>query len=95
MRLFPWMSEVVAAARGAGALGCVLSGAGPSLLAVARDEASATSVARAMEQALAASGVKGVAHSLPVDTQGAHAISRSVPGSPGRDERGGAWGARG
>ena len=71
MRLFPWMSEVVAAARGAGALGCVLSGAGPSLLAVAPDEASATNVARAMEQTLAAAGVKGEAHSLPVDTQGA------------------------
>src|SRR5439155_412214 len=34
LRLFPWMPEVVRAARAAGALGCVLSGAGPSLLAV-------------------------------------------------------------
>ncbi|MGH7306647.1 MAG: homoserine kinase, partial [Candidatus Rokuibacteriota bacterium] len=33
LKLFPWMPEVTAAARAAGALGCVLSGAGPSLLA--------------------------------------------------------------
>ena len=76
LRLFPWMSEVTAAARNAGALGCVLSGAGPSLLAVAPDEASATTVGRAMEQALAAAGVKGVARALPVDTGGA--VSRIV-----------------
>ena len=33
LRLFPWMDAVAAAAREAGALGCVLSGAGPSMLA--------------------------------------------------------------
>jgi homoserine kinase len=71
LRLFPWMSEIVKAARAAGALGCVLSGAGPSLLAVASDETTAAAVARAMERTLAVSGVKGVARSLPVDTQGA------------------------
>ena len=75
MRLFSWMADVTKAARAAGALGCVLSGAGPSLLAVARDEANATNVARAMEQTLAAAGVKGAAHSLPVDTQGAAVIT--------------------
>ena len=71
MRLFPWMTDVTTAARAAGALGCVLSGAGPSLLAVAPDEASAATVARAMELALATAGVTGVARSLPVDTHGA------------------------
>ena len=76
MRLFPWMAGVTTAARAAGALGCVLSGAGPSLLAVARDEANAAIVGRAMEQALDAAGVKGIARSLPVDTRGA--VSRTV-----------------
>ena len=76
LRLFPWMTAVTTAARAAGALGCVLSGAGPSLLAVAADETTAATVANAMEQALAAAGVKGVARSLPVDTQGA--VSRIV-----------------
>src|SRR5207244_7112968 len=71
LRLFPWMSEVASAARAAGALGCVLSGAGPSLLAVARADASAAAVGSAMERVLAGAGVKGVARALPVDTAGA------------------------
>jgi homoserine kinase len=68
LKLFPWMPEVVAAARAAGALGCVLSGAGPSLLAVATGDGSA--VGRAMEGALAGAGVRGNALSLDVDSAG-------------------------
>jgi homoserine kinase len=75
-RLFSWMREVTAAARAAGALGCVLSGAGPSLLAVAAGDGEAAAVGRAMEQALDRAGVKGVARSLAVDTRGA--VSRVV-----------------
>ena len=68
-KLFPWMPEVAAAARAAGALGCVLSGAGPSLLAVtARD---AEGVARAMEAALRGAGIAGAARALAVDPEGA------------------------
>jgi homoserine kinase len=67
--LFPWMTGVAAAARGAGALGCVLSGAGPSLLAVVTGEGS--KVARAMEDALRSAGIGGVARALEVDRQGA------------------------
>ena len=71
LRLFPWMTAVTTAARAAGALGCVLSGAGPSLLAVAPGDAEAAAVSRAMERTLDAAGVKGVARTLAVDTQGA------------------------
>jgi homoserine kinase len=67
--LFPWMDAVRQAALEAGALGCVLSGAGPSLLAAVRGVAQP--VAGAMERALASAGVAGRAHSLPVDTVGA------------------------
>jgi homoserine kinase len=67
--LFPWMPAVVTAAREAGALGCVLSGAGPSLLAVVAEDPSG--VARAMTAALAAAGVRGQARALEVDTVGA------------------------
>jgi homoserine kinase len=74
LRLFPWMPAVVDAARAVGALGCVLSGAGPSLLAAVRDDADV--VARAMEAALAAAGVRGRASALAVDTEGA--MSREV-----------------
>jgi homoserine kinase len=68
-RLFPWMPAVVEAARAAGALGCVLSGAGPSLLAAVRDGTDV--VARSMEGALVAAGVRGRAHTFAVDAEGA------------------------
>ena len=67
--LFPWMDAVCRAALEAGALGCVLSGAGPSLLAAVRG--ATQPVAGAMERALTSAGVEGRALSLPVDTAGA------------------------
>ena len=69
MKLFPWMAAVAEAAREAGALGCVLSGAGPSLLAAVAEDVD--TVARAMTRALAAAGVPSVARPLDVDTAGA------------------------
>jgi homoserine kinase len=69
LKLFPWMPEVVAAARAAGALGCVLSGAGPSLLAVVAGDGGP--VGRAMEDALSRAGVRGRAQTLDVDSTGA------------------------
>ena len=68
-RLFPWMETVAAAGRRAGALGCVLSGAGPSMLAAVRGRGD--DVARAMERALREAGIAGRALSLPVDAVGA------------------------
>jgi len=67
--LFPWLPAVADAARGAGALGCVLSGAGPALLALVADDGQ--TVARAMERALRAAGVEGRAQAYAVDTAGA------------------------
>jgi homoserine kinase len=69
-RLFPWMEAVIGAARAAGALGCVLSGAGPSILAVAPGAAEGEAVAAAMEKALAKAKVAGTARALGVDTAG-------------------------
>jgi homoserine kinase len=69
LKLFPWMPAVVEAARAAGALGCVLSGAGPALLAVVNGEPAP--IARAMETALGAAGLRGKACVLDVDTRGA------------------------
>ncbi len=69
------MPAVVEAARDAGALGCVLSGAGPSLLAVAETAKEGDAVASAMEKALARAGLAGVARALGVDTQGAVAVA--------------------
>jgi homoserine kinase len=67
-RLFPWMEAVTAAAVSAGALGCVLSGAGPSLIAAVRE--GADRVAAAMEAALSRAGIRGAARALDVDTTG-------------------------
>jgi homoserine kinase len=71
--LFPWMPAVADAARRAGALGCVLSGAGPSLLALATGDDGP--VARSMEMALRAAGIEGRAHAYAVDTTGATIMS--------------------
>jgi homoserine kinase len=68
-RLFPWMEAVAGAGRRAGALGCVLSGAGPAMLAAVRG--SGDGVARAMERALREAGIGGRALSLAVDAAGA------------------------
>ena len=50
-RLIPGFAEVKAAAREAGALGCSISGSGPSVFALADDEARATEVSDAMREA--------------------------------------------
>jgi homoserine kinase len=68
-RLFPWMEPVAAAARAGGALACVLSGAGPSLLAVV--PGAVESVASAMEEAIRRAGIPGRAFGLAVDVAGA------------------------
>ena len=70
LRLFPWMDAVAAAGREAGALGCVLSGAGPAMLAAVRRHGG-ESIARAMERSLRGAGIEGRALHLPVDASGA------------------------
>jgi homoserine kinase len=69
-KLFPWMPAVIDAARAAGALGCALSGAGPSLLAIAPGAAEGDAVATAMQKALGRAGIAGTARTLSVDTAG-------------------------
>jgi homoserine kinase len=69
LKLFPWMPDVSDAARSAGALGCVLSGAGPSLLAVVAGDGAA--VGRAMEGAAGRVGIRASALTLDVDAAGA------------------------
>ncbi|MBI2879218.1 MAG: homoserine kinase [Candidatus Rokubacteria bacterium] len=67
--LFPWIDGVFAAARRSGALGWALSGAGPSVLTVVRG--APEPLARALEAALAAEGLKGQSLVLGVDREGA------------------------
>ena len=68
--MFPWLDGVLAAARGAGAFGAALSGAGPSVLGLAPAGRGAV-VARAMSEALGKAGHTGRGLVLPADTRGA------------------------
>lgn len=72
--LVPAFAEVKAAALDAGALGCSISGSGPSVLAFADSDAAADSVAAAMEDAFATAGVSSDRYVGPVNMAGARVI---------------------
>lgn len=75
-KLIPGMYDVFRAAGEAGALGTVLSGAGPCLLAFTIDgEHREAAIGRAMQQAFARHGVKAGILQLGLDTKGAHIIN--------------------
>ncbi len=71
--LYPGYGEARAAALAAGALGVTVSGAGPTLVAIAPAAAS-TAVARALEDAYRRSGFAAVAHEARVDEEGARLV---------------------
>ena len=73
--LFPAMEALFEAARGAGALGVFLSGAGPTVLALGSGDT--TPIEKAMSAASRAAGVTGVTKSLTFAARGAHAIGRA------------------
>ena len=72
--LVPAFAEVKQAALNAGALGCSISGSGPSVLAFADSDAVADTVATAMEGALAAAGVTSDRYVGPVNMAGARVV---------------------
>lgn len=71
--LVPALAEIMAAARGAGAFGAALSGAGPSVLAIAPVRL-APRVLSAMEETAAAHGVGGRGRALRVRAAGAQVV---------------------
>ena len=73
--LVPGFADVQAAAMDAGALGCTLSGAGPSLFAWC-PTADAPAIRDAMVRAFAARDTATDAWISPVDAPGAHLVSR-------------------
>ena len=70
--LIPAYDEVVAAALGAGAIGTVLSGAGPTLLSIVEGGPSSNHVAKAMVDAFAANEIVANAHVLAPASIGAY-----------------------
>lgn len=75
--LIPGYDTVQKAALAAGAYGMVISGAGPTLLALV-DSASVQAVAAAMADAWKTQGIIAQARSLSLDTQGARTLTESL-----------------
>jgi homoserine kinase len=73
--LYPGSDSAREAARAAGALGVAVSGAGPTLVAVAPVSA-APAVARALVDAYERAGFRAVAQEAGVDEQGARVTAR-------------------
>jgi len=75
MSLIPGYAAVKAAAREAGALGCSISGSGPSVFAFTDSDVTAARVADAMREAFRqAAGLDSDSYSGPVNTIGAHRL---------------------
>jgi homoserine kinase len=75
--LIPGYEAVRAAALGAGAYGVAISGAGPTLIALA-DTAEAVTVATAMSEAWQARGITTQQKVLQIDAHGARSAVDSV-----------------
>ncbi|GAA4018845.1 homoserine kinase [Sphingomonas swuensis] len=72
--LLPCLTDVQAAARDAGALGCSFSGSGPSVFALV-EQHSAAAVETAMASAFAAAGIAADAYRAPLGGEGVRIIT--------------------
>lgn len=73
--LMPKLAEVRAAAKQAGALGMVISGAGPTLCAVCVDDPTAEAVASAMKHVYDEAGIGSVARHTQIALDGARVLN--------------------
>jgi homoserine kinase len=80
--LLPGFQEAKAAALHAGALGCSISGSGPSVFALVRGHALGLAVAKAMDQAYRARGLSSSTRVVRVDEHGARLIRDEKSGPP-------------
>jgi homoserine kinase len=78
VRHFPQLPQLVQAARGAGALGVALSGAGSTVIALADDEQAAHRAADAMQGAAAGLDLAGRTQVVRPSTAAAH-VAETVP----------------
>jgi homoserine kinase len=74
-KLLPGFAEAKAAALGAGAVGCSISGAGPTSFAFAANDAAAARVAEAMCRAYISRGVSATARMARIDPNGARLLA--------------------
>jgi homoserine kinase len=73
--LLPGFTEAKRAALDAGAIGCSISGAGPTSFAFARNDASADRIASAMRSAYEHSSVSATSRVARIDPEGARLLS--------------------
>lgn len=73
--LMPYIEEVTAAAKKAGALGVFIGGAGPTLCAISDSEATAIAVTNAMNSTYDNAGIAGREYTCCVLAEGASVIS--------------------
>ena len=78
-KLVPGLMDVIASARRAGAYGAALSGAGPTVLALASGQA-ANAVARAMGRTFKRKGITACSQILKIQTRGAHLLTPQKKG---------------
>ena len=72
--LIPHFYEVKKAALESGALGCSISGAGPSLFALCRGKENAACVGKAMQQVFDTSNIENTLYLSPINNEGAKRI---------------------
>jgi len=77
--LVPGFRAVQAAAKNVGALGCSLSGSGPSVFAVAEDEVQAGRILDAMREAFSAAGLASRGWTCALDPEGARLVGAESP----------------
>jgi len=75
--LMPYLEEVRFSAKRAGALALVISGAGPTLMAICDDETTSVQVTKAMQAIYDDANITSIVRSTCVLTQGANVVSVS------------------
>ncbi len=79
--LIPGFNEMKAAAMEAGALGCSISGSGPSIFALSKDPEAARQIADAMQQAVASVGLQSEAYISAINKTGSKVVNEKLPAS--------------
>ena len=73
-KLIPGASDVIEAALSAGAIGCSISGSGPSIFALCRSERSRGEIGRAMRDAFASAGLSCETYGSAADCPGVRRV---------------------
>lgn len=72
--LIPGYDEIKKAAMEAGALGCCISGSGPSIFALSTSQKQASTIGQAMEQTVQSIGLESDLYTSKINSQGAYLL---------------------